>query len=87
MKRHKSLPAGGEDVGELLGAIGRRLHDHVRLEERVIFEQMQERFSDDELAEIGRRSESFRLALRGPQSIGTRRSPTCRLPDERELDT
>jgi len=42
------------DAGLL--AFGRLLDDHIRYEERVVFEQVQDRLGADALAEIGRRS-------------------------------
>lgn len=68
----EAVEQGGE-LGELMGAIGERLHDHIRLEERVIFEEMQELFSDEDLSEAGRRSLAFRLALRGESAVGPHR--------------
>ncbi len=60
----------GEDVSELLGEIGRRLHDHARLEERHIFERMQEVMTDEDLVDVGERSRMFREQWRGPGAIG-----------------
>lgn len=39
---------------------GRRLHDHVRWEERELFEQSQTQLNDVQLADMGRRSHEFR---------------------------
>lgn len=61
---------GGEDVRELLGEIGRRLHDHARLEERKIFERMQDVMTEEDLADVGERSQAFREQWRAPGSIG-----------------
>lgn len=60
----------GDDVRELLGEIGRRLHDHARLEERHIFERMQEVMTEQDLIDVGERSRAFREQWRGPGSIG-----------------
>ena len=60
----------GDDVRELLGEIGRRLHDHARLEERHIFERMQEVMTEEDLADVGERSRAFREQWRGPGSVG-----------------
>ena len=73
-----------EEVAGLLGEVGRRLHDHARLEERVIFEHMQDLFSDDELAEVAERSRAFRLEMRGAEAIGPGR-PGCELPSEEDF--
>lgn len=60
----------GEDVRELVGDIGRRLHDHARLEERHIFERMQEVMTEKDLVDVGERSRAFRERWRAPGSIG-----------------
>ncbi|MGB0384955.1 MAG: hemerythrin domain-containing protein [Ardenticatenaceae bacterium] len=61
-----------EPLGDLLGQIGQRLHDHVRFEERIVFQHMQQMMSVDALDKIGAASEAFRLAHR-PNAIGSRR--------------
>jgi hemerythrin-like domain-containing protein len=60
----------GEDLRELGGEIGRRLHDHVRLEERHLFERMQAALTEKDLADIGERSRAFREQWRAPGCIG-----------------
>jgi hypothetical protein len=44
------LPAAAADVR----ALGRRLHDHVRLEEHVLFGILERRLTEDELERLGR---------------------------------
>ncbi len=70
----------GEDIKDLLAGVGERLHDHARLEERVIFEHMQEIFTDEELSEVAERSRAFREEMRGAGAIGPDR-PGVQLPD------
>ncbi|MGH2593644.1 MAG: hemerythrin domain-containing protein [Anaerolineae bacterium] len=60
----------GQEVQELLTQIGQRLHDHVRFEERVVFQHVQEVMSEAELQEIGARSLAFRTKWRAPEAIG-----------------
>lgn len=60
----------GEVHADLLGAFGRRLSDHVHLEERVIFDAMQERLTDRDLGDLAERSLAFRRACRTPDRIG-----------------
>ncbi|MFO7768386.1 MAG: hemerythrin domain-containing protein [bacterium] len=74
----------GEDVRGLLAQVGQRLHDHARLEERVIFEHMQELFTEDELIEVAERSRAFREEMRGPHAIGPDR-PGLEIPSEEDI--
>ncbi len=60
----------GQDLQELIGEIGRRLHDHVRLEERHIFERMQDVLTEEDLADLADRSRAFREQWRAPGCIG-----------------
>ena len=60
-----------EPLGELLGQIGKRLHDHVRFEERVVFKHVQEVMPEEVLEEIGTASVAFRQTHR-PNAIGPR---------------
>lgn len=83
MHRLRGLREAGDDVRELLGSLGQRLHDHARLEERTIFEYMQEVFTDSELVEAGRRSLEFRRTMRGPDALGPNRG-TIPLPEDVE---
>ena len=64
--------AGEKDVldEDLVVAAGKRLHDHVRLEERRLFVLMQELLDDDELEEIRSGSEAFRRRFRSEEVIG-----------------
>lgn len=62
----------GEPHEDLLFSLGRRLHDHARYEERVLFERIQEVLNEETLTEIGERSKAFRRDHRGPQAIGPR---------------
>ena len=49
-RRAADLDAGSlEDAHEL----GRRLHDHIRHEERVLFPMVEASFGDDELSDLG----------------------------------
>ena len=45
--------APGESLAALLGALGRLLHDHVRLEENEIFPRIEEALGEEELARLG----------------------------------
>lgn len=60
----------GEDCTQQLAALARRLHDHVRLEERVIFPRVQERLGQAQLAQLAAHSQEFRLHWRGPAACG-----------------
>jgi hemerythrin-like domain-containing protein len=44
----------------LFCTVGQRLDDHVRLEERVVFQRIQAELSEDELSQVARRSQAFR---------------------------
>lgn len=61
----------GEDVTDRVHAIGRRLHEHARLEERRIFEDVQEVLTDDDLDDLLERGRAFREQHR-PEAIGPR---------------
>lgn len=63
------LQSGREDA-VLLGTIGRKLHDHVRLEERLLFQSIQAVLSEEELDHLGALSIAFRLRWRGLAAIG-----------------
>lgn len=60
----------GQEDGALLGAIGRRLHDHVRLEERLLFQAIQDTLTEEELDRLGAQSIAFRLRWRGLAAVG-----------------
>ena len=62
----------GADPRALMREIGGKLHDHVRFEERVFFEAVQQRLSAPQLEAMGRAIETHRRA-RG-------RTEGCRLP-------
>jgi hemerythrin-like domain-containing protein len=55
------LDAGG-DLRERMGEIGWLVHDHVRFEERALFESAQARLSAAQLADVGRALEQRRSA-------------------------
>jgi hypothetical protein len=57
----QTLAEDGE-VEALLPDLGVLLHDHVRFEERVFFERVQERLTPAALAEVGRAIEAHRAA-------------------------
>jgi len=57
----QTLAEDGE-LEALLPDIGVRLHDHVRFEERVFFERVQERLTPEALADVGRAIEAHRAA-------------------------
>lgn len=63
----------GAPFEALLGRVGERLHDHVRFEERTVFEHLQEVLADEELAIIGEASRQFRLEHRSAAAIGPRK--------------
>jgi hemerythrin-like domain-containing protein len=55
-----------EDLRGFLGQVGQRLDDHVRLEERLIFEHMQGVMGEKDLADVEERSRAFREKWRAP---------------------
>jgi len=59
----------GREPGPLCGELGDLLHDHVRFEERGLFEALQRALAQEALADLGRALEAHRLA-RG-------RAPDC----------
>lgn len=61
---------GGSPDAKLAGEVARRLHDHVRLEERVIFPRLEKLLCAAELAEIEARSAKFRRMWRGEDVVG-----------------
>ena len=52
----------GEDPRPLMGELGQRLHDHVRFEERLFFESLQDLLSPEQLEGVGRAIEARRTA-------------------------
>ena len=52
----------GADARQLMNEIGWLVHDHVRFEERVLFEEVQTRLAPPELADLGRALEAHRAA-------------------------
>ena len=61
----RALDAGadaGADASDLVNEIGWLVHDHVRFEERVLFEEVQTRLAPPELADLGRALEAHRAA-------------------------
>lgn len=60
-------------VADLVHEMGGRLEKHARMEEQQIFEDLQERLNEEELALIHERSNRFREKWR-PDSIGPRGS-------------
>ena len=60
----------GADLQALAGEMGRRLHDHVRLEERHLFERIQATLTEQDLNDLAERSHAFREAWRLPGCIG-----------------
>ncbi len=59
--------AGGKRVEELLASLGRRLHDHVRLEEERVFPAVEAALSEEELKEIGNRFTPFHAPCELPE--------------------
>jgi hemerythrin-like domain-containing protein len=57
----RALDAGA-DASDLVNEIGWLIHDHVRFEERVLFEEVQTRLAPPELADLGRALEAHRAA-------------------------
>ena len=53
VERLRTAAAAGEVTPALLAETGTLLHDHVRFEERALFERLQERLGPDELAALG----------------------------------
>ncbi len=54
----------GKEMRSFLERLGKRLQKHARLEERTIFEEMENTFSPSDLDEIHRRSRAFRKRFR-----------------------
>jgi hypothetical protein len=52
----------GGDLRPAMQAVGDRLHDHVRFEERVLFENVQSRLPSADLDDMGRALEAHRVA-------------------------
>lgn len=52
----------GDDGGDLMNEIGWLIHDHVRFEERVLFEEVQARLGPDDMAELGSALAAHRVA-------------------------
>lgn len=61
----------GEEVTDRVHAIGSRLHDHARLEERRIFEDVQATLTEADLDDLLERGRAFREEHR-PEAIGPR---------------
>lgn len=59
-----------EPVGDLAAELGRRLHDHARMEDRQLFARIEGTLSERELAEVHERSKRFRREHRGEAAIG-----------------
>lgn len=62
---------------DLLGEIGQHVHDHIRFEERTIFQHVQQVLTDEQLSELAAASHEFRLAHRSPAAIGPRDDDHC----------
>jgi len=63
----KQALADGDDPRCEMKELGDLLHDHVRFEERVFFEALQQRLSPEDLEALGRAIEAHRAARgRGP---------------------
>lgn len=54
----------------LLRELAEQITEHVRHEERVVFEEIQQRLDEDQLAELGRQSLAFRKEHRPPDAWG-----------------
>lgn len=65
----RQVREGGE-YRALLGEVGQRLAEHARLEEREIFERMQNVMTEEDLADVAERSLAFRHQWRHPEAIG-----------------
>lgn len=74
------------DITALVGDIGKRLHDHVRLEERAVFEEMQRVLTEEDMEDVRTGSLEFRRQLRGKGSIGPGGERRFPLPTEADLD-
>jgi hypothetical protein len=70
------------DAARLI-VIGARLHDHVRCEEREVFEAAQKTMDAAQLEALWAASMSFREQHRGAQAIGARSGVTCVVPKRR----
>lgn len=62
--------SAGDRLEPALEALSRRLHDHVRWEERTLFAWVQEVLSAEELDRLAGRSAEFRRRWRGPSAVG-----------------
>lgn len=59
-------------VREQLAALGERLHDHARFEDRELFPRIEATLSEEELGEVHERSKAFRREHRSEAAIGPR---------------
>ena len=64
-----ALPATAEEAR----ALGQRLHDHVRFEERVLFELLERRLSPEDLERLGRAVDAAEREAGSPE--GARERP------------
>ncbi|MCS6843260.1 MAG: hemerythrin domain-containing protein [Caldilineales bacterium] len=63
-------PPADNRLAAALEALSRRLHDHVRWEERTLFARVQEALSAEEMDRLAAQSQAFRLRWRGPSAVG-----------------
>lgn len=63
----------GEELDALVNEVGERLKEHAEMEEQRIFENLQEKLSEEQLEEVHERSIQFRERWR-PDDIGPRKS-------------
>lgn len=74
----QNLLESGESLKETIVALGRLLHDHVRLEENVIFPRLEKTLTEDELLGVGRLL--TRLHRRGESCPAQARDYSTRAP-------
>ncbi len=73
VRRLRKMVEGGDISGKLVNRIGNRLKEHAEMEEQEIFEDLQERLTEEQLKAIHERSIQFRKKHR-PDDIGPRES-------------
>lgn len=60
IRRLKQIVEVGQDFTEQLKSLGVLLHDHARLEDRIIFGRLESLFTDEDLADVARLSQEYR---------------------------
>ena len=79
LRRLEKALQSAEDCRELILVLGARLEEHARLEDRIVFGYLEERLSEEDLAEVGQLSHEFRTRWNRP--LGPAES-ACRVPSD-----